>query len=401
MRRDPLRVALFTGNFNYTTDGATQALGRLVSHLREAEGAQVRIYSPTSPDSPDVEGLWPIPSIALPGRAEYRLGLGISAATRSDLISFAPDVLHLATPDLVGFQAQRLGRQLGRPIIASLHTRFETYLAYYGLAFLEPVLEQRLMAYYGRCDYVLVPNAPMAEAMSVGPLQRRVRIWSRGVDRALFDPLRRSSDWRRAQGFSDDDFVVLFFGRVVVEKGLATFADAFDQLRAERPRARALVVGDGPARAWMTQRMPDATFTGFLRGAELATAVASADALLNPSATEAFGNVNLEAMACALPVVSADMPNSRGMMRHGVSGLLHAATDINGYVASLRRLQDDPAFRARLGQAAGEASAAYSWTAALSSVADTYREAIEKAGRPEVVRTMRTGGALLPLGDEA
>jgi glycosyltransferase involved in cell wall biosynthesis len=373
-------VALFTGNFNYTHDGATQALGRLVGHLREAEGAQVRIYSPTAPDAPTVEGLWPIPSIALPGRSEYRLGLGLSAAARSDLTGFSPDVIHLSTPDLVGFQAQRLGRQLGRPIIASVHTRFETYAAYYGLAFLQPLMEERLMAYYGRCDYVLAPNPPMAEAMSIGALSERVRVWSRGVDRALFDPARRSLDWRRAAGLGDDEFAVLFFGRVVVEKGLSMFADVFDRLRAGRPRVRALVVGDGPARSWLAQRLPDAAFTGFLRGPELATAVASGDALLNPSVTEAFGNVNLEAMASGLPVVCADMPNSRGMIRDGLSGLLHAAGDADGYLRSLQRLYGQPELRASLGRAARDASAAYSWTAALSSVVDTYREAIEKAG---------------------
>jgi glycosyltransferase involved in cell wall biosynthesis len=379
-------VALFTGNYNYTPDGATQALGRLVGHLRQAEGADVRIYSPTSPDAAPVEGLWPIPSIAFPGRSEYRLGLGLSAAARSDLFAFAPDVIHLSTPDLVGLQAQRLGRQLGRPIIASLHTRFESYLAYYGLAFLEPVLERRLLEYYARCDYVLAPNPPMAQDMSAGPLKGKVRIWSRGVDRQLFDPAKRSAAWRRARGISDDDFVVLFFGRVVVEKGLAMFADVFDRLRSQRRRVRALVVGDGPAKAWMMQRLPKGIYTGFLRGPELAEAVACADALLNPSTTEAFGNVNLEAMACGLPVVSADMPNSRSMIRHGRSGLLHPGDDADGYVASLKRLYDDPGLRGAIGRSAREASAAYSWTAALSSVVDIYREAIGRGARVDMTR---------------
>jgi glycosyltransferase involved in cell wall biosynthesis len=376
-------VALFTGNFNYTRDGATQALGRLVSHLREVEGAQVRIYSPTLPDAPQVEGLWPIASIALPGRSEYRLGLGLSAAARNDLQAFSPDVLHLATPDWVGFQAQKLGRQLDRPIVASVHTRFETYPAYYGLAFLQPMLEEQLTAYYARCDYVLAPNAPIAEAMSTGELAGKVRIWSRGVDRVQFDPARRSLAWRRAHGLKDEDFVVLFFGRVVMEKGLELFAEVFDRLRAARPGARALVVGDGPARPWLAQRLPDAVFTGFLTGAPLATAVASADALLNPSVTEAFGNVNLEAMASGLAVVSADMPSSRALIADGVTGLLQPSSFADGYLRALQRLADDPASRARLGRAAHEASAAFSWHAACAAVVDTYREALaEDLGEP-------------------
>jgi glycosyltransferase involved in cell wall biosynthesis len=164
------------------------------------------------------------------------------------------------------------------------------------------------------------------------------------------------------------------------------FADVFERLRALRPRTRAVVVGDGPAKAWMMQRLPDAIYTGFLRGPELATAVASGDALLNPSATEAFGNVNLEAMACGLAVVSADMPNSSGLIRDGVDGLLHPPADSDGYLNSLIRLYDDPGLRAKLGAEAREASAAYSWSAACSSVVDIYREAIERTGRHAVRR---------------
>ncbi len=148
----PLRVALFTGNFNYTRDGATQALGRLVRYLREERRAKVRIYAPTAPEAPVVEGLAAIPSVALPGRSEYRLGLGMTPQLRRDVEDFAPDVIHVATPDIVGFQAQRLARRLDRPMVASLHTRFETYLTYYGLGFLEPVMEQRLLEFYGRCS---------------------------------------------------------------------------------------------------------------------------------------------------------------------------------------------------------------------------------------------------------
>ncbi len=235
----PLRVALFTGNFNYTRDGATQALGRLVSHLREVEKAEVRIYSPTLPNAPLARGLVSIPSIALPGRAEYRLGLGLNGAARRDVAAFNPDIFHLSTPDLVGFQAQGLARRMDRPLVSSLHTRFETYLAYYGLGLLEPVMEQQLRRFYGRCDYILAPTPIMVQDMNKGGLHGKVRLWSRGVDRALFDPARRDLEWRRAQGFAGSDFVVLFFGRLVLEKGLALFADAFDRLRAGRPDVRA------------------------------------------------------------------------------------------------------------------------------------------------------------------
>jgi glycosyltransferase involved in cell wall biosynthesis len=377
----PLRVALFTGNFNYTRDGATQALGRLVGHLREVERADVRIFAPTAPDAPDVEGLAAIPSIALPGRAEYRLGLGLTAALKRDIELFDPDVVHVATPDVVGFQAQRLARRRNRPLIASLHTRFEKYLAYYGLGFLEPVLEQQLLEFYGRCDQVLAPTLATAQWLKGMEGAARIRIWSRGVDRALFHPSRRDTAWRKAQGFGETDMVVLFFGRLVLEKGLAVFADAFERLAATRPKVKALIVGDGPSRAWMAQRLPGAAFTGFLNGPALARAVASADVLLNPSATEAFGNVNLEGMASGLPVVCADVASSRFLVRHEQSGLLCPEADAAAYACALIRLYDRPAWRARLGSAAHNTSRAFSWDAALASVVLSYREAIAAHGR--------------------
>ena len=386
MTSSPLRVALFTGNFNYTRDGATQALGRLVRYLREVEHARVRIYAPTAPETPATAELAPVPSVALPGRSEYRLGLGLTPALRRDIEDFAPDIIHIATPDIVGFQAQRLARRMDRPVVASLHTRFETYLAYYGLGFLEPVLEQRLLEFYGGCDQVLAPTLATAQWLKHSGVDAKIRIWSRGVDRTQFHPARRDDAWRAAQGLADTDMAVLFFGRVVLEKGLAVFADAFDRLSAGRSGVRALVVGDGPARGWMEQRLPGAAFTGFLDGAELARAIASADVLLNPSATEAFGNVNLEAMASGLPVVCADVPASRFLVRHQQTGLLCPPADVRAYAEALARMAGQPAWRTRLGSAARTASRAFSWDAALSSVADSYRAAIEAHRRPVAAR---------------
>ncbi len=385
----PLRVALFSGNFNYTTDGATRALGRLVDHLREAEGAKVRIYSPTAPGtaSDDAGELVPIPSVSLPGRPEYRLAMGLNGAARRDLASFAPDVIHLSTPDILGFQAQAFARRRGLPVVASLHTRFETYPAYYGVGWLGPVLEAVIRRFYEGCDYVLAPTAELARVMATGRLDGRMRVWGRGVDRSLFSPALRDLDWRRAQGLADDDVVLLFFGRIVLEKGPALFAEALDEIRRAEPRVRALVVGEGPARPWLMQRLPDAVFTGHLSGRALGRAVASADILLNPSATEAFGNVNLEAMASGLAIVSADMPNSRALMDHGRSGLLCEPADTAAYVEAALDLLRDEGRRRALGVAAFEASAAHSWPAALASVVETYREALgggRSSGRPKV-----------------
>jgi len=383
--REPLRIALFTGNFNYTRDGATQTLNRLVDHLRGPVGAEVRVYSPTSPDqtAEEINDLVSIPSVSLPGRPEYRFALGLTSAARQDVTSFAPHLFHLSTPDLLGFQAQRLARAMQLPVVASLHTRFETYFAYYGLGWIEPLVEQTLRGFYQRCDYVLVPHAAMAEEMAVDELTGRVRIWGRGVDGDMFSPARRDLAWRSAMGIADDEAVILFLGRVVIEKGLAVFADAIDRLRAAGMKFRVLVVGDGPARPWLAQRLPDALFTGFLTGPELATAVASTDIFFNPSATEAFGNVTLEAMACGLAVVCADLANSRAMVTQGVTGLLCSPSDPADYAQAIAGLIIDPAGRAALGTSARIASAGHAWPAILGHVVSVYEEALALRRGPD------------------
>jgi hypothetical protein len=134
-----LRLALFSGNYNYTRDGANQALNRLVAYL-ESAGAVVRVYSPTTP-TPAFEPageLVSVPSAPIPGPPDYRLALPLPRRIRQDVIDFAPTAVHLSAPDLLGVQARRLGVRLGVPVVSSLHTRFETYLYDYGFGWLRP-----------------------------------------------------------------------------------------------------------------------------------------------------------------------------------------------------------------------------------------------------------------------
>ncbi|HET7816286.1 MAG TPA: glycosyltransferase, partial [Sphingomicrobium sp.] len=148
-----LRIALFSGNYNYVRDGANQALNRLVGYLLR-QGAQVRIYSPTT-DTPAFEPVGEvvsIPSVPIPGRSEYRLGLGLSGEARRDLEQFRPNVVHIAAPDIIGHRAVSWARSRGIPAIASVHTRFDTYLAYYHLQWLEPTVRALMRRLYRRCD---------------------------------------------------------------------------------------------------------------------------------------------------------------------------------------------------------------------------------------------------------
>jgi hypothetical protein len=131
---DDIRIALFSGNYNYVRDGANQALNRLVGYLLR-QGAKVRVYSPTveEPAFEPTGDLVALPSVPIPGRAEYRIPTGLPAAIRRDLAAFDPNVVHISSPDVSAHRAVSWARKRNLPVVASVHTRFETYLAYYHL----------------------------------------------------------------------------------------------------------------------------------------------------------------------------------------------------------------------------------------------------------------------------
>jgi len=377
---DGLRVALFSGNYNYVRDGANQALNRLVGYLLR-QGAKVRVYSPTV-DEPAFEptgDLVSLPSIAIPGRAEYRLSTGLSAAVLRDLDEFAPNLLHVSSPDISSHRAVTWARKRGLPVVASVHTRFETYFRYYGLTWFEPVMEGILRRFYQRCDALVAPSDSFVEVLRQQGMNDDIGLWSRGIDREQFHAGRRSMEWRRDLGIADEEFVVGFHSRLVMEKGLDVFADAIDELRRRGVAHRVLIIGDGPAKGWLESRLPDAVFAGFQAGPDLARGVASMDALFFPSITETFGNVTLEAMACRLPVVAAAAAGSTSLVVEGVTGFLVTPGDIAGFADAITAYAKDPNLRASHG-AAGEArSKDYSWDRINQAVADTYLRLLKRA----------------------
>jgi glycosyltransferase involved in cell wall biosynthesis len=377
-----LRVALFSGNYNYVRDGANQALNRLVEYLLR-QGVHVRVYSPTveNPAFPATGDLVDIPALPIPGRSEYRMPLALPARVRRDLAEFKPNVVHISSPDIVGHRAVTWARRNRVAAVASVHTRFETYLAYYYLQWLEPAVRNVLRRLYHRCEVVMAPAASTAAILRAQRMNRDIAIWSRGIDRDQFNPDRRDMEWRRSIGIQDDELVVVFLGRLVMEKGLDVFADAIAALDEREVRYCALVIGDGPARPWFEQHLPHAIFTGQITGDDLARALASADVLLNPSITEAFGNVTLEAMACALPVVAAEATGATNLVRDGITGTLVDASDIDGFADALEAYARDPELRQRHGEAGLAFAKTMDWDRINSIVLRVYRHAIIKRQR--------------------
>ncbi len=379
MESNELRIALFSGNYNYVRDGANQALNRLVGYLLR-QGAQVRVYAPTvkKPAFEPTGTLVSVPSLPFPMRSEYRFPLGLSGKVRRDLARFAPNALHVSSPDVSGHRAVSWARARGLPILASVHTRFETYPRYYNLGFTEPLLEAIMRRFYRRCDALVAPSESMAQVLRDQRMNYDISIWSRGVDRSLFNPGRRDLEWRRAFGIDDGEMTIGFLGRLVMEKGLDVFSDTLDELKRAGVPHKVLVVGDGPARGWLENRLPGTAFAGFQTGADLGRAVASMDVLFNPSVTETFGNVTLEAMACGLPVVAAAATGSQSLVSDGVSGRLIRPGAIREFAQALRAYAQSDELRRAHGQAGEARSLDFDWDRINQSVADTYLRLIRQ-----------------------
>jgi len=388
-----LRVALFSGNYNYVRDGANQALNRLVGYLLR-QGVKVRVYSPTveNPAFPATGDLVSIPSIPVPGRPEYRAPLWIPPSVKRDLEEFNPNVVHVSSPDVVGHRAVTWARKHKIAVVASVHTRFDTYLAYYHLQALEPWARALMRRFYHRCEVVMAPAPSTAAILREQRMNRDITIWTRGVDREQFNPERRDMEWRRALGIADDEMVVIFLGRIVMEKGLDVFADAIAALKKRKPKVnfRVLVVGDGPARGWFEQHLPNnAIFTGEITGSDLARALASSDVFLNPSITEAFGNVTLEAMACGIPVIAADATGSTNLVRNGETGTLVDGTESDEFADALEQYGRDPQMRKDHGKAGLAVAATMDWDRINSAVVRAYMHAIVKRRRLDSIKAQR------------
>lgn len=373
--RTPQRIALFTGAYNHIADGVSLTLNRLVAYL-ERNGSEVLVFAPTVENPPVQHAgtLIPVPSISAPGRPEYRVSLGLPPSVRKQLAAFKPTIFHIATPDVLGFRALRLAKKWGIPAVASYHTHFSSYLKYYGFSGMERLLWKYLRYFYNQCEHVYVPSPSMASVLRANGIDRGLHLWQRGVDTARFNPSRRSLAWRRSLGIGDDEVVVSFIGRLVWEKGLRIFAEVVEGLAARGIPHRSLIVGDGPARPELEERLRDTIFTGYLGGDALARAYASSDVFLFPSDTETFGNVTLEAMASGLPTVCADATGSNALVDPGVTGFLAPPGDTAAFLEGVALLVTDAEQRRRMGEAALELARTYEWDTILARIQGYYDE---------------------------
>ena len=274
----------------------------------------------------------------------------------------------ISTPGPVGLTALIAAKMLNLQTSGIYHTDFPQYIRILTEdSFLESVAWGYMHWFYGQLDTVFVNSEEYRQSwIKRGFEPAKLKILPRGLDTELFHPSRRNSAFFEKFGASNGEIRLLYVGRISKEKDLDLLAGAYRCLRKEGLPVRLFVVGHGPYSDALAKSLPEAFFTGYLRGAELAAAYASADIFVFPSTTDTFGNVILEAQASGLPVVVSDSGGPKELVADKTNGLITKSHDVEDFTRAIRTLVADRALRERMANSARDSVTDRSWPRAFA-----------------------------------
>ena len=339
-----MRICYVTETYPPEVNGVAMCGERVVRSLRE-RCHDVHLIRPRQRGElyRDDAYEWRTAGLPIPMYPELRFGVATKHALRVHLARIDPRVVHVATPGPLGRSAVLAAIAMGVPVTTDFRTNFHWYSRYYRLGLLEPAIRNFLRSMHNRADCTFVPTHAMQHALGVQGFER-LEVIGRGVDCQAFAPSKRSKALRTSWGVNDaDESVLLYVGRLAVEKNVELALKAHAALLAVQPKAKLIVVGDGPLRSRFEKRYPAARFVGMLRGAALAAHYASADIMLFPSESETFGNVTLEAMASELCVVAFDLAAASEFIGDGRNGWLVQPRSEDAFISSVIRAALRPA----------------------------------------------------------
>ena len=261
--------------------------------------------------------------------------------------------LIISTPGPIGLTALLAAKLLGLRTSGIYHTDFPQYVRILtDDNFLETLTWNYMKWFYEQLDLLYVNSEGYRRAwVDRGIAADKIRILPRGLDTALFHPSRRDPAFWTKHGLAPGATVLLYVGRVSKEKDLDVIVAMWRRI-ADNQKLALAFVGDGPFQKELRQLLPDAAFTGYLTGLDLARAFASADVFLFPSTTDTFGNVILEALASGVPCVVSDQGGPKDLIAHGATGFITRALDVADFTAAVEKIAHDPALRQALGDTA-------------------------------------------------
>jgi phosphatidylinositol alpha 1,6-mannosyltransferase len=369
--KDRLRVLVVAESFLPQVNGVTGSVRRVLDHLA-AQGHQAEVVAPTGPDVYAGFRVRHARGATLPFYRDFRIGLETRRRLRRTMLRFAPDVVHIASPATLGYQAATVATELGIPSVAIYQTDLVGFAERYdvpGGAAAMAALTRRI---HTRVDRTLAPSSASLRQLAALDVPGTA-LWPRGVDLEQFHPDRRDPALRaRLLGPGPADRALVgYVGRLAPEKELELLT-----VLAHDPRHALVVVGGGPEEQRLRALLPRAHFLGVLHGDDLGAAYASLDVFVHTGRHETYCQSAQEALASGVPVVAPRQGGPVDVVDDGTTGFLYRPGDAADLASSVDVLHADPDRRHRMGLAARDAVADRSWRSVNELLVRHYREVI-------------------------
>ena len=373
-----MRVAIITESFPPDVNGVAHCVLR-VAELLTSHGHHPVVIAPQPPRAKrDEKTFHPfpvvrVPAIPLPGYPGFRLGLP-GRQVRAALIGHRAELVHLASPVVLGAHGAAVARRLGLPTVAVYQTDLPAYARAYRLGRAGQAFAWRwLRGIHNSAARTLAPSTDTATGL-LGHHIENVWLWGRGVDTRRFDPAKRSLAIRASLA-PGGELIAGYVGRLATEKRVDLLAGL-----TALEGVRLVIVGAGPAEAALRQQMPGAVFLGERRGEELAAIYASLDVFVHSGPYETFGQTLQEAAASGLPVVAPAAGGPLDLVADGVTGYLVPPSDPGAFTAAVAGLAADPATRAAFGAAGRRKVLGRTWPALTEELTGHYAAVLGSQG---------------------
>jgi glycosyltransferase involved in cell wall biosynthesis len=333
-----LNISVVTETFPPDINGVAHTLSKMVNGL-QLNGHNIWLVRPRIEKKELAQNRQGfnellVKGMPIPFYKQLRMGLPAKKELHRLWSHKRPDVVHIATEGPLGWSALQVAKKLKIPISTDFRTNFHAYSSHYGIGWLSGAILSYMRKFHNSADATMVPTEQLAQTLSSAGFER-LHVVPRGIDTQLFSPSKRDPALRASWKADSDTIVMLYVGRLAVEKNLELVLQTYAMAKQQSVKAKLVLVGDGPMRHELEQSFADVIFAGFRTGEDLAAHYASADMFVFASQTETFGNVTLEAMASGLAVVAFNHAAAGELIQNGVNGMLAAhASDIHFEMAA-------------------------------------------------------------------
>ena len=370
-----MRILIATESFLPRSNGVTNSVLKVGTNLKNL-GHDVQILAPGKGPF-EIQGLNVdrVPSIAVDSLAQVDFPTIRVKEIANRINRFKPDVLHLASPFLLGDQARRVAKQDQIPSVAVFQTDVAGFVNHYGLSRISTLVERRIRKIHSTVDLNLAPSThSMSYLENLGI--ENIKIWGRGVDTGQFNVSYRNEALRQSWGADENTIVVGFAGRLAPEKCVENLRILHNLESKAGKKVQLVIIGDGPSRERLANHLPYARFTGHLSGEQLGQAMASLDVLVSTGEKETFCQVIQEAMACQVPVVAPATGGPLDLVEPGCNGYLYKPGSLNDLRNAVQTLIDNPQQILEFGQNGERMVRNRTWLSLTQSIVGHYETAI-------------------------